>query len=142
MCDGGVRLFGGVTGGKLQAGAESGSSGARASFIGTRDRSRSAGSPLTAPFTKFRTPTIPISCPTTVSPMICTLSAFLPCVFVWSSLSTGWASTGYGYQSCSSSAEQGKMEIPLSMFAPRSFVSRVRLVRSVPRQPAYSPHSY
>ena len=34
------------------------------------------------------------------------------CVCVWSSLSVDWALTGYGYQFCSSSAEQGKWNFP------------------------------
>ena len=50
------------------------------------------------------------------------------------------STTGYGGQSCSWSAEQGKMFFPLSPSAIENLVSRGRFGRPVPRQPAHPPH--
>ena len=58
------------------------------------------------------------------------------CMYVWSSRIAEYGSTGYGCQSCSWSAEQGK-NIPLSPCVPENLVSRDGFSRPVPRQPAH-----
>ena len=62
-------------------------------------------------------------------------------MYRWSALSVEYGSTGYGCQSRSWSAEQGKIYFFLSPYAPENLVSRDRFDRPIPRQPAHSPHS-
>ena len=58
------------------------------------------------------------------------------CMYVWSSHIAEYGSTGQGCQSCSWSAEQGKV-IPLSPCVPENLVSRDGFSRPIPRQPAH-----
>ena len=58
------------------------------------------------------------------------------CMCVWSERSAEYGSTGYDGQSCSWSAEQGRMNISLYPFVPEKLASPDDFV---PRQPAHFP---
>ena len=58
-------------------------------------------------------------------------------MYVWSSHIAEYGSTGYGCQSCSWSAEQGKLIFPWSPCVPDNLVSRDGFSRPVPCQPAH-----
>ena len=70
-------------------------------------------------------------------------SLFLPIwMYVWSTLSAEYRSTGRCCQSCSWTSKEEKITCFLSSFAPENVVSRDRFDGPVPRQPAaHSPHS-
>ena len=62
-------------------------------------------------------------------------------MYVWSSRIAKYGSTGKSCQFCSWSAEEGKIIVPLSPFAPGNLVSRDGFDRPVPCQPAHFPYS-
>ena len=62
-------------------------------------------------------------------------------MYVWSSHIAEYGSAGQSCQSCSWSAEQGEMNIPLSPNALENLVSRDGFGRPVPRQPTHSPYT-